>query len=116
MGVLVHKDKDHQHPEHICSKILHKMRLVSEIRKLIVIKCWPGCNNSKTASYTKVLLSEYITIGLQVRQCVTRCSQGKMISWLVLDGVIQCISIMVQKVRNSGKILSLFVGIFFCRG
>ena len=40
--VLVHKDKGHQHPEHICAKILHMMRLVSgKIRKLIVIMCWP---------------------------------------------------------------------------
>ena len=27
---LVHKDEGHQHPEHICTKILHRMRVVSE--------------------------------------------------------------------------------------
>ena len=32
--VLVHKDKGHQHPEHICAKILHKMKLVSENKKV----------------------------------------------------------------------------------
>ena len=26
--MLVHKDEGHQHPERICAKILHKMRLV----------------------------------------------------------------------------------------
>ena len=28
VGVLVHKGEVHQHPEHICAKILHKMKLV----------------------------------------------------------------------------------------
>ena len=28
VGVLVHKGEVHQHPEHICTKILHKMKLV----------------------------------------------------------------------------------------
>ena len=55
--VLVHKDKGHQHPERICTKILHKM-------KLIVIKGWLVVT-IQTASCTKVLLSEYLTIGLQ---------------------------------------------------
>ena len=27
---MVHKDRGHQHPEHICAKILHRMGLVSE--------------------------------------------------------------------------------------
>ena len=64
MGVLVHKDEGHQHPECICTKILHKMRLVSENKKLIVIMCWPVVT-IQTASCAKVLLSEYITIGLR---------------------------------------------------
>ena len=34
VGILVHKDKDHQHPESICTKILHKMKLVSENKKV----------------------------------------------------------------------------------
>ena len=34
VGVLVHKDEGHQHPECICAKILHKMRLVSENKKV----------------------------------------------------------------------------------
>ena len=34
VGVLVHKDEGHQHPEHICAKILHKMELVSENKKI----------------------------------------------------------------------------------
>ena len=34
VGVLVHKDEGHQHPEHICAKILHKMKLVSENKKV----------------------------------------------------------------------------------
>ena len=29
-GKMVHKDRGHQHPEHICAKILHRMGLVSE--------------------------------------------------------------------------------------
>ena len=33
VGVLVHKDEGHQHPEHIYTKILHKMKLVSENKK-----------------------------------------------------------------------------------
>ena len=28
VGVLVHKGEVHQHPERICAKILHKMKLV----------------------------------------------------------------------------------------
>ena len=28
VGVLVHKGEVHQHPERICTKILHKMKLV----------------------------------------------------------------------------------------
>ena len=34
VGVLVQKDEDHQHPERICTKILHKMELVSENKKI----------------------------------------------------------------------------------
>ena len=34
VGVLVLKDKSHQHPERICAKILHKMELVSESKKI----------------------------------------------------------------------------------
>ena len=34
VGVLVHKDEGHQHPERICAKILHKMMLVSENKKV----------------------------------------------------------------------------------
>ena len=34
VGVLVHKDEGHQHPERICVKILHKMELVSENKKI----------------------------------------------------------------------------------
>ena len=29
VGVLVHKGEVHQHPERICAKILHKMKLAS---------------------------------------------------------------------------------------
>ena len=32
--VLVHKDEGHQHSECISAKILHKMRLVSENKKV----------------------------------------------------------------------------------
>ena len=32
--VLVHKGEGHQHPEHICAKILDKMKLVSENKKI----------------------------------------------------------------------------------
>ena len=28
VGVVVHKDEGHQHPERICAQILHKMRFV----------------------------------------------------------------------------------------
>ena len=34
VGVLVHKDEGHQHPECICAKILHKVELVSENKKI----------------------------------------------------------------------------------
>ena len=60
---MVHKGGGHQHPERICTKILHKMGLVSEYeeidinRQLIVIIPMVSC--------TKVLLSESITISLQ---------------------------------------------------
>ena len=33
-GVLVHKNEGHQHPEHIYAKILHKMKLVSENKRV----------------------------------------------------------------------------------
>ena len=32
--VLVHKDEGHQHPECICAKILHKMKLISDNKKV----------------------------------------------------------------------------------
>ena len=65
---MVHKGGGHQHPGHICTKILHKMGLVSENekidinRQLIVI--------IPTVSSAKVLLSESITIGLPNRKNV----------------------------------------------
>ena len=71
-----------------------------------MIRCWPVIT-IQTASCAKVPLSEYITIGLQCSRNVL-LGVPKMICWLVLDGVIECIWIKVRKVRNSGKILSLF--------
>ena len=65
---LVHKGGGHQHPECICAKILHKMRLVSENEKIVVnhqlIVIVP------TVSCTKVLLSESTTNSLQnIKMC-----------------------------------------------
>ena len=61
---LVHKGGGHQHPEHICAKILHKMELVSEKMKKIDIN-HQLIVTIPTVSFAKVLLSESITIGLQ---------------------------------------------------
>ena len=65
-----------------------------------------SCNNSKTASCTKVLLSECVTIGLQLRKHATRCSQ--VVVWLVWMGLM---SAFQNDVRNSGK-MNTFLGIF----
>ena len=60
---LVQTGRGHQHPGRICAKTLCKMELVSEIEKdsylcqLIV--------TIPTLPCAKVLVSEYITIGLQ---------------------------------------------------
>ena len=61
-----------------------------KIRKLIVIRCWPVIT-IQMASCTKVLLSKYITIGLQGLTNVLLGVPKKMISWLVLGEVIECI-------------------------
>ena len=60
---MIHKGGGHQHPEHICAKILHKMGLVSENEKIVInrqlIVIVP------TVSCAKVMLSESITTCLQ---------------------------------------------------
>ena len=61
-----------------------------KIRKLIVIKCWLVVT-IQMASCAKVLLSEYITIGLKGLTIVLLGAPKKMISWLVLGEVIECI-------------------------
>ena len=58
------------------------------------------------ASCAKVLLSECVTIGLQLRKHATRCSQ--VVVWLVWMGLMSAFQNYVQ---NSGK-LNTFLGIF----
>ena len=58
------------------------------------------------ASCAKVLLSECVTIGLQLRKHATRCSQ--VVVWLVWMGLMSAFQI---DVRNSGK-MNTFLGIF----
>ena len=58
------------------------------------------------ASCAKVLLSECVTIGLQLRKHATRCSQ--VVVWLVWMGLM---SAFQNDVRNSGK-MNTFLGIF----
>ena len=77
--VLVHKDEGHHHPERICAKILHRMRVVSEKnKKLIVIMCWPF-----VTIQNGILLSKCITIGLQNLKNVL-LGVPKVVSWLRL--------------------------------
>ena len=64
VGVLVHKDESHQHPERFALKYYTRSGWSLKIRKLIVIRCWPVIT-IQMVSCAKVLLSEYITIGLQ---------------------------------------------------
>ena len=48
VGVLVHKGEVHQHPERICTKILHKMKLVFlKNQKNDSHNVLASCNNSK---------------------------------------------------------------------
>ena len=54
------------------------------------------------ASCAKVLLSKCIAVGLQKIR-VMLLGVPKVVSWLVLVGVNECILIKVQMVRNSGK-------------
>ena len=54
------------------------------------------------ASYAKVLLSECITIGLENMKIVL-LGVLKVVGWLVLVGVNECILIKVQIVQNSRK-------------
>ena len=58
------------------------------------------------ASCTKVLLSECVTISLQLRNHATRCSQ--VVVWLVWMGLM---SAFQNDVQNSGK-MNTFLGIF----
>ena len=59
-------------------------------------------------SCAKVLLSECVTIGLQLRNHATRCSQVVVFwFWVSVDGVNECIS---NNVQNSGK-MNTFLGI-----
>ena len=58
------------------------------------------------ASCAKVLLSECVTIGLQLRKHATRCSQ--VVVWLVWMGLM---SASQNDVRNSEK-MNTFLGIF----
>ena len=60
------------------------------------------------ASCTKVLLSECITIGLQ-KMKVMLLGVSKVVSWLVLVGVNECILVKVQMVQNSGKINNFLI-------
>ena len=64
------------------------------------------------ASCAKVLLSEYITIGLQIQKYVLLGVPKS--DWLVsVDGVNECIGIMVQ---NSGKKNTFLICWHFCWG
>ena len=58
-------------------------------------------------SCAKVLLSEGVTIGLQLRKHATRCSQ--VVVWLVWMGLMS--AFLKNDVQNSGK-LNTFLGIF----
>ena len=60
------------------------------------------------ASCAKVLLSKYITIGLQNMKIVL-LGVPKVVSWLVLVGVNECILIKVQIVQNSGKMNTFLI-------
>ena len=60
------------------------------------------------ASCAKVQLSECITIGLQNMKIVL-LGVPKVVSWLVLVGVNECILIKVQIVRNSGKMNTFLI-------
>ena len=61
---LVHTGRGHQHPGCICAKTLYKMELVSEIEKENSYLCQPTVT-IPMLPWAKVLVSEYITIGLQ---------------------------------------------------
>ena len=92
----MHKDKGLQHPERICTKILHKMRLVSEKnKKLIVNYVLASCNNSKWCP----ALRYYCLNALQLvckKMRVVLLGVPKVVSWLLLVGVNECILIKVQ--------------------
>ena len=60
------------------------------------------------ASCAKVLLSECITIGLQ-KMKVVLLGVPKVVSWLVLVGVNECILIKVQIVPDSGKMNTFLI-------
>ena len=60
------------------------------------------------ASCAKVLLSECVTIGLQLRKHATRCSQ--VVVWLMWMGLMSAFQTMCEILEK--WILSLFVGIF----
>ena len=60
------------------------------------------------ASCTKVLLSECITIGLQLKKHATRCSQ--VVVWLVWMGLMSAFQTMCEILEN--KYFPYFVGIF----
>ena len=60
------------------------------------------------ASCAKVLLSECVTIGLQLRKHATKCSQ--VVVWLVWMGLMSAFC-KKNYVQNSGK-LNTFLGIF----
>ena len=61
------------------------------------------------ASCAKVLLSECITIGLQLKKHATRCSQ--VVVWLVWMGLMSAFQTMC-KILEKNEYFPYFVGIF----
>ena len=64
------------------------------------------------ASCAKVLLSECVTIGLQLRQHATRCS--KVVVWLVWMGLMSAFQNNVQNSRKMNTFLGIFAGVNEC--
>ena len=106
---LVHKDEVHQHPECICTKIVHKMRLVFwKNKKTDSDNVLASCNNSKRCPALRYYCPNVSQLVCNQRKHATRCSQ--VIGWLVWMGLMSAFQIWCEFLKK--RLLSLFVGIF----